>query len=296
LSAYVLFEMSIKKYLKRAFVFLLHGIPERHVIANITKLAPNEMLKGRTALITGATSGIGFEIAKSYLEAGAKVIITGRDKDRIEHACSQLKSIHQNYIVYGIQMNNCDVSIFKEKLEEMLRWKDINQIDILVNNAGVLGGDIRDTTETEYDNIVNTNLKGVFFLSQMIGHYYKEQHIEGNILNIASSSSLRPAASAYTITKWGIRGLTLGLAKILAPYGIIVNGIAPGPTATRMIFKESNTDIAFKNPIGRCAMPEEIANMAVFLVSNMGRSIVGDIIYMTGGSGLITLDDVNYEF
>lgn len=288
--------MSIKKYLKRAFVFLLHGIPERHVIANITKLAPNEMLKGRTALITGATSGIGFEIAKSYLEAGAKVIITGRDKDRIQHACSLLKSIHHNYIVHGIQMNNCDVPIFKEKLEEMLRWKDINQIDILVNNAGVLGGDIRDTTETEYDNIVNTNLKGVFFLSQMIGHYYKEQHIEGNILNIASSSSLRPAASAYTITKWGIRGLTLGLAKILTPYGIIVNGIAPGPTATRMIFKESNTDIAFKNPIGRCAMPEEIANMAVFLVSNMGRSIVGDIIYMTGGSGLITLDDVNYEF
>ena len=288
--------MSIKKYLKRAFVFLLHGIPERHVIANITKLASNEMLKGRTALITGATSGIGFEIAKSYLEAGAKVIITGRDKDRIQHACSLLKSIHQNYIVHGIQMNNCDVPIFKEKLEEMLRWKDINQIDILVNNAGVLGGDIRDTTETEYDNIVNTNLKGVFFLSQMIGHYYKEQHIEGNILNIASSSSLRPAASAYTITKWGIRGLTLGLAKILTPYGIIVNGIAPGPTATRMIFKESNTDIAFKNPIGRCAMPEEIANMAVFLVSNMGRSIVGDIIYMTGGSGLITLDDVNYEF
>jgi len=253
------------------------------------------MLKGRTALITGATSGIGFEIAKSYLEAGAKVIITGRDKDRIQHACSLLKSIHQNYIVHGIQMNNCDVPIFKEKLEEMLRWKDINQIDILVNNAGVLGGDIRDTTETEYDNIVNTNLKGVFFLSQMIGHYYKEQHIEGNILNIVSSSSLRPAASAYTITKWGIRGLTLGLAKILAPYGIIVNSIAPGPTATRMIFKESNTDIAFKNPIGRCAMPEEIANMAVFLVSNMGR-IVGDIIYMTGGSGLITLHDVNYEF
>lgn len=194
-------------------------------------------------------------------------------------------------------MDNSNISSFKEKFEEILNLKNISEIDILVNNAGVLGGDIKDVTEVEYDQIINTNLKGVFFLSQLIGTYYKENKIKGNILNIASSSSLRPAASAYTISKWGVRGLTLGLAKLFAPYNITVNGIAPGPTATKMILKDDNINIAFpKNPIGRCATPEEIANMAVFLTSNMGRTIVGDIIYMTGGAGLITFDDVNYNF
>lgn len=129
-----------------------------------------------------------------------------------------------------------------------------------------------------------------------MGRYMRDNGIKGNILNIASSSSLRPAVSAYTLTKWGIRGLTLGLAKALASYGITVNGIAPGPTATPMLGKAEGADISFPNPLGRYALPEEIANMAVFLVSDMGRSVVGDIVYMTGGSGLVTFDDVEYTF
>ena len=79
--------------------------------------------------------------------------------------------------------------------------------------------------------------KGVFFLSQMLGKYFVTNNIKGNILNIASASCIRPADSAYTVSKWGIRGLTLGLAKTLAKYGITVNGIAPGPTATPMMIK-----------------------------------------------------------
>ena len=289
--------MSIKTYIKRGLTYLLKGVPEYHITANITTLAPNNLLKGRTALVTGGTSGIGFEIAKAFLSAGAKVIITGRNQERINKSCAQLKEIKSDYLIYGIQMDNSNISSFKEKFEEILNLKNISEIDILVNNAGVLGGDIKDVTEVEYDQIINTNLKGDFFLSQLIGTYYKENKIKGNILNIASSSSLRPAASAYTISKWGVRGLTLGLAKLFAPYNITVNGIAPGPTATKMILKDDNINIAFpKNPIGRCATPEEIANMAVFLTSNMGRTIVGDIIYMTGGAGLITFDDVNYNF
>lgn len=289
--------MSIKTYIKRGLTYLLKGVPEYHITANITTLAPNNLLKGRTALVTGGTSGIGFEIAKAFLSAGAKVIITGRNQERINKSCAQLKEIKSDYLIYGIQMDNSNISSFKEKFEEILNLKNISEIDILVNNAGVLGGDIKDVTEVEYDQIINTNLKGVFFLSKLIGTYYKENKIKGNILNIASSSSLRPAASAYTISKWGVRGLTLGLAKLFAPYNITVNGIAPGPTATKMILKDDNINIAFpKNPIGRCATPEEIANMAVFLTSNMGRTIVGDIIYMTGGAGLITFDDVNYNF
>ena len=130
----------------------------------------------------------------------------------------------------------------------------------------------------------------------MIGKYMKENQIKGNILNIASSSSLRPAISAYTLSKWGIRGLTMGLAKALAPYGITVNGIAPGPTATPMLRSYGNNITNNNIPLGRFVMPEEIANMAVFLVSGLGRSVIGDIVYMTGGAGVITYEDMGYNF
>ena len=125
-----------------------------------------------------------------------------------------------------------------------------------------------------------------------------DNKIEGNILNIASSSSLRPASTAYTLSKWGVRGLTLGLAKMLAPYRITVNGLAPGQTLTNMTTQKHTTEniVNYNVPLGRFILPEEIANMAVVLVSNIGRSILGDIVYMTGGAGNLTYEDMNYNF
>lgn len=288
--------MSIKKYIKRGVKYILTGEPINHITVNIVTLAPNELLKGRTALITGGTAGIGIAIAKAFLQSGADVIITGRTNERLVSACEDLRQVATTGKIYSICMDNSDVSSFSvhiDRISEKIR----GNIDILVNNAGVLGGDIKNVTEEEYDQILNTNLKGVFFLSKLFGECWKEKGIAGNILNIASSSSLRPAISAYTLAKWGIRGLTLGLGKSFAPYGITVNGIAPGPTATQMIIKKKTDNITFpRNPLGRLAMPEEIANMAVFLVSEMGRSIIGDIVYMTGGSGVVTFDDVKYSF
>lgn len=160
-----------------------------------------------------------------------------------------------------------------------------------------MGRGMPNATEKEYDNILDTNLKGVFFLSQMIGKYFVRNNIKGNILNIASASSLRPADSAYSVAKWGIRGLSLGLAKALGKDGITVNGIAPGPTATPMMInnKELNMNLD-RIPLGRYVMPEEIANMAVILVSDMGRSIMGELIFMTGGAANLTYDDVKYGF
>ena len=121
----------------------------------------------------------------------------------------------------------------------------------MVNNAGLVGGEIATVSEELYDTILDTNLKGMFFLSKLVGTYMKENGIEGNILNVGSSSCLRPAASAYTLSKWGTRGFTMGLAKSLAPYGITVNGIAPGPTATPMLGKDPHSDLVFSNPLGR---------------------------------------------
>lgn len=248
-------------------------------------------------MVTGGTSGIGFSIAKAFLKAGASVIFTGRDQERINATLSLLSGLGR---AYGFVLDNTKVTEFDSSLFELLelvRNDGIQHIDILVNNAGVNYKGMPNATEEEYDKVMDTNLKGAFFLSQAFGKYMVENHIEGNILNIASASALRPADSAYSLSKWGIRGLTLGLAKLLGQHGITVNGIAPGPTATPMMMKGDNANMALERiPLGRYIMPEEIASMAVFLVSNLGRSVMGDMVFMTGGAANLTYDDVNYSF
>lgn len=280
--------MSIKTYIKRGIQYILKGVPV--VRANVSVIAPNEMLKNRCALITGGTSGIGLEIAKAFTNAGASVVITGRNQDKIDKACITIGEKAKGIVWDCTNIKNID-----SKFDEVLKLS--GKIDILVNNAGVVGGEVKDCDEEKYDQILDTNLKAIFFIAQKFGKYFKGNNIKGNILNIGSSSSLRPATSAYTISKWGICGFTKGLAKILAPYGITVNGLAPGPTATPMLMPGGiKEDIAFPNPLGRYILPEEIANMAVFLVAETGRAIIGDMIFMTGGSGVVTFDDVKYSF
>ena len=286
--------MSLKQYLKRGIRFILQGVPV--IQASIVTIAPNDLLKSRVALITGGTSGIGFSIAQAFLNSGATVIITGRNDERIKEACIKLESDLYKGKILGAVLDNTKVETFENTFHNVIKQLEGKQIDILVNNAGVLGGHISTATIDEYDKVMDTNLRGVFFLCQMFGKYLKDNSIKGNILNIASSSSLRPAVSAYTLSKWGIRGLTLGLARALAPYGIIVNGIAPGQTATPMLLKDASKGLATNTILGRYALPEEIANMAVFLVSEMGCSMVGDIVYMTGGSALLSYEDMDYRF
>lgn len=273
----------------------------KHLNVNISISQPELLLSKRCALITGGTSGIGYAIAESFIRAGSNAIITGRDEKKLDKSISALRDIAtESQKIYGFIMDNENVSCFESflyKIKESIAKDGISYVDILVNNAGVNCSPMPNATEEDYDRVMNINLKGAFFLSQMFGKYFVDNNIKGNILNIASASSLRPADSAYTISKWGLRGLTLGLAKSLGQYGITVNGIAPGPTATPMMIKMGNTNMALDRiPLGRYIMPEEIASMAVMLVSDAGRSIMGDIVYMTGGAGVLTYDDVKYSF
>ena len=285
-------KKKIKNTFKKAIRFLF---PEKRIVANIVTLAPSELLLGRCALITGGTSGIGYEIAKAFMIAGAKVIITGRSQEKTDKIVERLQAeTGIKDATFALEWDNTQCNLFEEKFQSAIAM--IGHIDILVNNAGLVGGNIDVVSEEQYDAILDTNLKGVFFLSKLVSKYMKDNHIQGNILNVASSSSLRPAISAYTLSKWGLRGLTLGLAKMLAPYGITVNGIAPGPTATPMLHRDAENLTLKANPTGRYAMPQEIANMAVMLCSGMGRMVVGDIVFMTGGAGLITVDDIPYNF
>ncbi len=280
---------------------------KKNIRKSIKKVVPiyipvfqSNLLENRVALITGGTSGIGFEIAKSFLNAGAIIIITGRNQKKIDTSCNLLKALNKEFKtkVYGIELDNSKIESFENKFDNILKILGSNKLDILVNNAGVLKGDsFSKIKPNDFDLVMDTNLKGVYFLSQIVSNYMVENKIKGNILNIASSSSIRPAISPYTLSKWGIKGLTLGLAKTLVSYEIIVNGLAPGPTATPMLIKDGYDGIEHDGiPGQRYITSQEIANMAVILTSSLGRTIIGDIVYMTGGAGTLTVDDINYGF
>ena len=202
-----------------------------HTTAQVATLAPNELLAGRAALVTGGTSGIGFAIAEAFLNSGARVVICGRNEQRNADAVATLKKrTGENRPVASITLDTMKCDEFEDAVR---RAVDVlgQPIDILVNNAGRLGGNIRSSSPAEFDEVLSTNLRGSFFLSRVVAKQMVQNQVRGNILNITSSSSLRPANSAYTLSKWGMRALTLGLAKSLIPHGIVVNAIAPGPTA-----------------------------------------------------------------
>lgn len=283
--------------MKRILKKVLKEIFPRKIIkteAKIVELSPSELLQNRVALITGGTSGIGFAIAKALLKAGASVCITGRSQERISKAIDELKEyLKENQTIYGEVLDNCKVESFEATIIKIKNKMGCVCFDILINNAGIQKSSFGHTTEEDYDLVMNTNIKGVYFLSQIIAKDMINNSIKGNILNVASASSLRPANTPYILSKWSIKGFTLGLAKMLIPHGIVVNGIAPGATAKPMLGRDNTNLTNDRNPMGRMTTADEVANIAVILLSDMGRSIVGDIIYMTGGAGLITLDDVD---
>lgn len=255
------------------------------------------ILIGKTVLITGGYGGIGYAIAKVCIRNGASVILAGRDEKKLKVTIDEIGKERrldtQQIIPLTIDVQNVDA--IKAKIEDISCVTPQKRIDILINNAGVSAGcPIGKTAEEDYDKVLDTNMKGTYFMAQEFANYLIEHRINGNILNISSVSGIRPAITPYMLSKWGIIGLTEGLAKKLIKYGIVVNGIAPGPTATDMLNKDGSDLMYNRSPAQRYADPMEIANLAVFLISDMGRMIVGDTVYITGGCGNLTVDDITY--
>ncbi len=273
--------------IKRRIRDVIKNINAKQIIAIPSLTGVNTALSDKTALITGGSSGIGYAIAKKFLSAGCHVIIAGTNEDKINKCCDSLNSEN----IKGIVINLNEVSLFQDKIEMVSSMFCRNKIDILVNCAGFNPKKgFFDITEKDFDRTMDINVKGTFFMCQAMANYMIKNHIKGHILNLSSSSALRPAWSPYEMSKWTIRGLTVGLADSLISHGIIVNAIAPGPTATPMLGIDAEGDLDLpSSPIGRYATPEEIANLALILVSDMGNLVVGDTLYATGGSGVISL-------
>lgn len=256
-------------------------IPIEHPIDEQNKL------NGKVALITGGTGGIGLAIAKSFVESGCKVIIVGRSTEKCQKCCEE---VGKNCSYVSFDLNDIkNIHHFIEKSVSVF-----GKIDILVNSAGVHSTkslhDYFDVDEKEFDTIMAVNLKSTFFVSQAVAKYMVDNKIKGHILNISSSVQNEPAWSPYRLSKWGIKGLTSELAEKLLPYGIIVNAIAPGSTATNLLgVKDGDSIYTDDNLIGRYIMPDEVATYAKLLVSELGNMVVGDTVYISGGRGTITI-------
>lgn len=270
--------------LRRIIGKIKHIFRKERILPVYQVVDKEQILKGKTVLITGGTGGIGYAVAETAIQSGAKVILSGTNEQKLQDYCLKL-----GVCCKPLKMNLGDVKSIKSSVEEAINLFSENRIDILINSAGTHGDwDFMNPDEAEFDKIMDINVKGMYFVSNVVAKHMIENKIKGHILNISSSSALRPAWTPYQISKWAVNGITRGLADYLLPRGIIVNGLAPGPTATEMV-KKIDDNLYYQNqPSHRYMTAQEVANLAIFMVSKNGDMIVGDTFYMTGGSGIIS--------
>jgi 2-dehydro-3-deoxy-D-gluconate 5-dehydrogenase len=242
-------------------------------------------LTGRTALVTGANTGIGQAIAAALAEAGANIVAVGRSAmDETERLCAARGR--------GFLAVKADLATLEpiDRIVEDASGR-FGRIDILVNNAGIIRrADALDFTEADWDEVIDVNLKSVFFLSQAVARRMLSDGRGGKIVNVASLLSVQGGirVASYTASKSGLAGLTRILANEWAPKGINVNAIAPGYIATnntaalRADAKRS-ADILARIPVGRWGSPDDIGGAAVFLASRAADYVHGVVLPVDGG-------------
>ena len=240
-------------------------------------------LPGKKALVTGGSRGIGRAIALAFAGEGADVAITARQVESLQDTAAAIAAKGRRG--YPMRWDVREVGQADERLAEAK--EHLGGLDIVVNNAGVLQEDQDHpvpSPEARWDYIMNTNLKGLFFLCQAAAELMKAQE-SGIIINLASDAGMRAAPHPYGISKWGVIGLTRGLAQELAPHHIRVNAIAPGPTATAMMNWHPGQSMEAPNlPLGRYSLPEEVADVALFLATDDAAGVIGQTIVVNSSN------------
>jgi len=250
-------------------------------------------LTGRTAIVTGGSRGLGLQVAEALGEMGARLAITARKQDELDHAVAHLKKLGVEATAYV-----CDLG----KREQIAPLVDgilakFGKADILVNNAGATwGAPAEDHPLEAWDKLVNLNMTGTFLISQRIAKKSMIPAKWGRIVNIASVAGLMasdPAVVrtvAYNATKHGVVGMTRQLAAEWGEHGITVNAICPGffpSKMTRGTLDTSGEMVRKMTPTRRLGGPEDLKGLAVLLASEASRHITGQAIAVDGGAILI---------
>jgi len=236
-------------------------------------------LKGKIALVSGGSRGIGRAITDELLGQGAKVFVTGNEPE--PSWCKGVKGI-----------NYRPVDLLDDRSVEQLLAElgGLERIDILVNSAGIhIPKSLFELNDNDWAKVLGVNLLGAMKLMRFVGIKMKQAR-NGRILNISSIAGIvsKPTSSAYSASKSGLIGLTRASALELAPYNVLVNALCPGTTSTDMtrslLSAEQVKNIEADVPLGRLARPEEIAAFALFLCSDMNTYITGQTIVVDGGT------------
>lgn len=270
--------MMITTYMKNIYRYWRRGgfRQDGVIYVRVEQVSSHELLQNKNILITGGGTGIGYAIAKRCVALGANVLITGRREETLKSACDTLGD-HCKFLVHDIA--ELDRDGYK-KIEECFD----GEIDGIVNNAGISPeAHFGNCDVAVYNKIMDTNLRGHFFLSEYFVNSWLKQKVSGNIVMIASNSGVVGLTEPYAISKKGIISLTEGIAKKYGNSGIRCNAVAPDVTISEITewssqFQPEGNLSCPGVKRGRVFRAEEIAEVAVFLLSDMAQCVNGQTI------------------
>ena len=245
------------------------------------------MLKGKIAIVTGGTRGIGYAIVETFLKNGAKVALFGSRQETVDKALAKLRQTFPEDQVMGLAPNLNDFAAVERAVNEVKAA--FGRVDVLVNNAGVSARDsLYEYDPAEFARVMEINVNAVFNGCRAVAPIMREQG-GGAIINTSSMVSIygQPAGVAYPASKFAVNGLTRSLARELGRDNIRVNAVAPGVTRTDMLSalpEDMLKRVTAPIPLGRVGEPQEVANAFLFLASDLASYVTGEILSVDGAT------------